>query len=370
MGNCCSGDVIPPIPPIIKPDPDVNQPVTAVIATLGYFGFSRDYGVWQNTYPSTNDDRQKEIWLWLNKSSVGNMGVIELENFSRGHKEDDKQKGRVLFKATFIDKLIYTYFHRYANQGFDTFFGFINDGSYQDYNDDYYTNNCNHTEGVFIPPQIISKWQLSTSANIVDGDLGRGSDTFRKDPILLEVYSKGTVITTYRRCEREVHEENDRIRIEHYIQKFETKYVDRIEYRISFRGQLWTQFAVKGNTDYSSGDTSINCPLFNTVVDGGFFTRSKFITNTLPGIDPALAILISHLCATEYSVANVLNDLDVNLPSQPPMSLLMFQPSMNFQPTQLNGVYSVGNHQHHQQQQPQMMGNNFPPPPMGGMPPM
>ena len=55
------------------------------------------------------------MWLWLNKSTTGpNTGLIELENFERGAKED-KMKGKVLYKASVTERPVFESFQRIAN---------------------------------------------------------------------------------------------------------------------------------------------------------------------------------------------------------------------------------------------------------------
>lgn len=58
-------------------------------------------------------------------------------------------------------------------------------------------------------------------------NIGRGADNFQKDPILLEVFSKGTVVTTYEEFERRVEERNADNQVigshmERSVQKFQT----------------------------------------------------------------------------------------------------------------------------------------------------
>ena len=50
----------------------------------------------------------------------------------------------------------------------------------------------------------------------------------------------------------------------------------------------------------------------------GWFSKTSYITTTKDGVDPALALLIAHLCYTEYSVAEIKNDLRPNTPARPP----------------------------------------------------
>ena len=45
---------------------------------------------------------------------------------------------------------------------------------------------------------------------------------------------------------------------------------------------------------------------------GGFFKKSYTVIRTLPGCDPALAMLIAHLASSEYSPAAIKGHLRVN----------------------------------------------------------
>jgi hypothetical protein len=135
--------------------------------------------------------------------------------------------------------------------------------------------------------------------------------------------------------------------------KHETEWVDRVEFRLSVGGQvcvarrvvtsrdhrdptilrwfpiqMWAEWVVRGDTHYNNGDTcTIDCPLFTTQIQGGWFAKTCYITTTKPGLDPALALLIAHLCYTEYSVAEIKGDLRPNTPMSPPRTF-MYQPPM------------------------------------------
>ena len=60
---------------------------------------------------------------------------------------------------------------------------------------------------------------------------------------------------------------------------------------------------------------------------GGWFNRASYVTTTKDGVDPALALLIAHLCYTEYSVEEIKRDLRPNTPNKPPHIFTYMQPA-------------------------------------------
>lgn len=62
---------MPDVPPVIKPDPDVNTTIKVVTKTLGS---GRDYSVHEAPYPT--EDAKQKIWLWLNKSNGGKQLIL------------------------------------------------------------------------------------------------------------------------------------------------------------------------------------------------------------------------------------------------------------------------------------------------------
>lgn len=138
-------DALPPIPKEVKPDPDVNVPMTVVVRRIGNF-FGRDYSVHEGVqYPSSSTDVREKMWLWFNKSNVKNLATIDLENFSRGHKED-KNKGKVLYTASFTDVLQFEQFQRLANTGFECFGGFFGANTYKPNDDNFYLSHTRHSQ--------------------------------------------------------------------------------------------------------------------------------------------------------------------------------------------------------------------------------
>ena len=57
----------------------------------------------------------------------------------------------------------------------------------------------------------------------------------------------------------------------------------------------------------------LESPLFRTEIIGGYSNtgRGELKTKTLPGTDGALALLISHLCCTEFCVDKILREIKV-----------------------------------------------------------
>eukprot|EP01039_Chlorochromonas_danica_P003190 gene3190-3493_t len=75
---------------------------------------------------------------------------------------------------------------------------------------------------------------------------------------------------------------------------------------------LCCQWYCEGDSFSTQDDASIDSPLF--VTTGRWFTRSYFSASTRPGVDPALAVLISYVSAKEYSVAQIESDLQIATP--------------------------------------------------------
>ncbi len=139
MGGCCSLDSLPPVPEVIKPDPDYN-PISVYVRNLGMF-FGRDFSIHEGVEFPKNDP-QNCIWLWFNKSTgqIPNTGIIDLENFVRGTKEN-KDKGRVLYSAHVIEKPQYQVVQRIPSNMYSRFTGFFPGNDPEDF---FYLNHPTH----------------------------------------------------------------------------------------------------------------------------------------------------------------------------------------------------------------------------------
>lgn len=351
--GCCSSDSLPPVPKNIKPDPDVGRQLTVVVRRLGVL-WGRDYSVHEGAeYPKDSNAVRETMWLWFNKSNGRSPreAIIDLENFNRGNKED-KDKGGILYTARIDDQPMFEKFHRIVGSGSDGFFGFYSDPSrMMTYDDYYYVNHPVHAAkrnhmARDLTPMMITKWRLMTKAFIKDGDLGRAADLWQKDEVVLDVFSTGTVVTSWQEVERRVEDtDGDGRVIGHHIErdivKHETEFVDRVEYRLVFRGQLWGEWMIQGDSmSNMPTDIAVNSPFFNTSMIGGFFKPNQYVISTLAGVDGAFAILLSHLCCTEYSVESIKKDLDAGTPSHPPHNSFSWGPgSMN---TRFGGTPTQG----------------------------
>ena len=77
---------------------------------------------------------------------------------------------------------------------------------------------------------------------------------------------------------------------------------------------------------------------------GGWFSRTVYqIATCSPTMDPALAVLIAHVCNTEFSVAEIKKDLRVNTPYRPNHgSLLSFgSVNQNYGFVEINGSFTM-----------------------------
>jgi hypothetical protein len=375
MGACCGAmfDANPDTPPFIKPDPEINQPLLAVMAALGYWGMSHDYGIWQNSRP--DKDANQEMWMWFRRRDCGSGSIkVNLENFVRTDEKNPKQ-GKILYYALLQRQPNVQHFQRIAGQSNTGWLGFLggllgggnnNQGGggqvSQGNDDDYYINHHNHTSGmssygsggrIVGKTFLITKWQSFNSATIYDGDLGRGVKTFGNNSVVLETVAVGTAITTYMKVEEVVQERDGEGNItgshthtkEH---RHSTTFVDNVQYRVSVGGGLWSQWSIPGDSSpqASMGNSVIiSTPFFNTTLEGGWFSRTKFHCQTNNGIDPALALLLSQLLCTEYSIPEIKNDLDLPIPLHAPhpqgMGLLGQPASLGYMLPQLAGAFNA-----------------------------
>lgn len=315
--GCC--DSLPDIPNVIQPDPDMVDCCTVSVSKMGW---SRDYAIYQgSTLPPNKEEKTQKMWLWFNKSDSGPKVKIELENFNRGQKED-KNIGECLWGAEFTDKLKFDYKQKVKGQPWQQaalrFAGFSTD-HYDSDDDDFYSNHSRNREccrGDF-EGTIVSKWQMNTSAVLYGGDTPR-TKTMEGEKMILKVYSKGTVITNYY-LQENVDSEGH---VSHQTNKKEVEFIDRIEYRLEFRGNVvytWVEPGDSGHDDTSAtGDWTVSNPLYDITYKGGFFKSSYSIISTKAGVDPALAMLVGHLVATEYSNAAIKSDLQVRTPDNFP----------------------------------------------------
>jgi hypothetical protein len=334
MGGCITTDVNPDKPDVVQPDPVASDqtPVTIVVARFGSWGFSRDYGIWHDSRPDNNEEQRQALWMWFNKSSISDSATIELENFNR---PEGSEKGQVLYRANFTEKPHFQIFQRQATQsGRQSYFGFFKSNAYQERDDMYYVNIMRHhskwkdCSGRTQFDHLISKWSFASTVQIFDGGMGRRNGTDLKDGNMqLDIFGKGTVVTTYSTVTETIVDEDGNSREEVDIKKNETEFVDRIEYRLSCSGYLLAEWFIPGDTVQQEQDF-MDCSLFTSKINGGWVSRDTITTTTKVGtkVDPALVMLVAHICVTEFSISEVKRDLKVNTPQVPTNSYLPYQP--------------------------------------------
>jgi hypothetical protein len=335
MGCCFSlFDNVPETPKQIQADPSPTEQCTFVTAKLGYWGFSHDHGIWRDQIPDNSGEKKEQMWMWFRKRQQGSDFKIQLENFTRTD-PNDKSMGKVLFYGVMQGKPKVEYFQRVAGRSGGGFFGFFGSGygNSVNYDDSYYFNHGEHQRGlhnqrVLGKTEVITKWQSYSTTKLFDGNMGRGEGTLNKDFVLMDVIACGTIVTTYTDYEEEEVVRNDKG--EETGRRFVRRtthnsytFVDFIQYRLTVNNQLWAEWQVLGDSHsnaYSGKNITIDTPFFATVLDGGWFSRTKFRVTPKQGIDPALALLISHIVTSEYSLEEIKNDLNISIPSRPPMS--------------------------------------------------
>ncbi len=351
MGGCCSAmfNAEPETPKVITPDPPIDQPQLFVSARLGYWGWSHDFGVWNQDRPEKSEDQQETMWLWFRKRDAGNCMRVNLENFVRTNPEKPKQ-GQVLYYSMQQKNPQVQSFNRIAGASRENFLGFMNNNNNND--DHYYQNYPGHghqlPQGSHVVSRVtmITKWQSYSTTRVHDGDVGRGEALFGQSCALLDVLAIGTAVTTYVETveQKEDKDAEGRVIGHHtvkHMDKDTTVLVDSVQYRVTVNNLLWSQWIVPGDSVSSANANSITVttPFFSTVLDGGWTSRTKYRIQTNMGIDPALALLLSHIVTTEYSITDIKNDLHLNIPARPPQAFTNPSMNMSFQLAQTLGNF-------------------------------
>lgn len=358
MGACCSADAKVGVPDNVQPDPAENARVTVAISRIkgGFFRQGRDFAIYNgDSIPNDEEAKAQQMWMWMNKETDGpNAGRIDLENFDRPADDMENGKGKVLWSARVVEKPYYEQVQRqeWSPQallsGATRFMGHVtgSDG-YQSDDDNFYCMHprFNKFQGIPKGPTIISKWMVGTAAEITRGNTGRGEEYFADangaDPIRLEVFAKGTGITKWTEHKNERRDDEGTAHVDIDIKKHEQEFVDRIEFRVVYKQEVWAEWSVEGDKGYNVDgqgqgesrsnelpDISMHNPFFSSTLRGGWsgwFNNNAYTTVTNKVGDPALAIMIAHLCTSEYSVDELKKDLSLKTPMDPPD---MFQSMM------------------------------------------
>jgi len=330
------------VPKNIQPDPDVNTPVTVNVTKMGW---SNDYAVYKgDTPPNSSEDKVEQMWVWFNKTGIDSRrSTIDVENFNRGGK-DDKNLGEILWRANVDEKPFFDCYQKNIKQAapkhfFSPWNSNNNDG-YASEDDDYYVSHDRHRRGFNKSHRymgsILTKWSLTTKCNISNLDFNRDAITAGLEPgqndapepvspgkenLVLNIYSKGTVVTSYHEYERTTTDDHGHKHHHKETKKSEHEFVDRIDYQLMFGDKqlyAWTEAGDSKYDDNSTAAIDLFTPMYDLSYMGGFWKASYKVIKTKKYVDPALAMLIAHLCSTEFSNAAIKADLQVKTPSKWP----------------------------------------------------
>jgi hypothetical protein len=300
-------------------------------------GWSNDYAVYKGSTPPK--DKKEDMWVWFNKSKVNNkISNIDLENFIRGGKED-KNLGEVLWRACIDEKPHFDSYQKSINEpSTRSFFSPWSQPTNTATNEDlFYVNHprCAQIDGKLLGI-IISKWSMATKCQIFNVDFDRAvipvaleavpaapASVFPgKEKMDLHIYSTGTLVTRYvlREEKRDDDDDNDHgpssRRLVHA--KDEVPFIDQIDYRLVLGEKELMRWIAPGDYTYvEKADVEQHSPMYDMTFVGGFWSSYRVI-KTKKYIDPALAMLVAHLCSTEFSIDAIMQDLDVKTPPSCP----------------------------------------------------
>jgi len=325
--SCCCGtrDVVPDAPDVIIPDPEEDEQIVVTIDQAAIA--SRDY----LAYRGLGTEDRNERWFFLNKSGSkwGGNVQMEVENFVRGLDPNDENKGQVLWRSDFIDQPFFQQQLRDVGGSMlqFAFTGFI-DSMFDrpHYDDGYYISHGGGWDRDY-RTSLFLNWNMRTEASL--------SSTVRKGfgfPVKLVVYAQGTGVARYFEVEEPIYEERgegeNRQRVQvgtrRRWERHEREFVDFVQFAVCdlASGQPVVDqfgaavvFTVHGDsTDWTNNYAT---KFFDVQQRGGWFTKDPPTITTKAGVDPALALLIAHLCTKEFSTAQIKSNFHPRFPYDP-----------------------------------------------------
>merc|ERR1719491_803215 len=335
MGECCSfccgtRDVVPDAPDEIIPDPGENEQMTVTIKQAAMR--SRDYIAYRGISahsPRSSTEERNERWLFLNKSGSkwGGDVTIEVENFVRGEDPADEDKGMVLWRSDFRDDPQFQQQLRNVNQSMATFAftGFV-DAMFDrpHFNDGYYVSHGSGWDRDYRTTLYIN-WNMRSEASLTS-KIRRGFGF----PVKLVVYAQGTAVARYFEVEEPIFEDRDggeRVQVSsrRSWERHEREYVDFVQFAVcdvasgrpvvDLVSQQPVVFTVHGDsTDWTN---NYSTKLFDVQQSGGWLTKEPPTVTTKAGVDPAMALLIAHLCTKEFSTNQIKSNFHPNFPHSP-----------------------------------------------------
>jgi len=228
--------------------------------------FNKDYEVYKEEVDKDNR------WLFLNKEgkAFSDKAYIDLENYIREDEENPK-KGQVLWRAKYDEHPDFK--QQYGSDSSSD--GFSSDG--------------------FRPSRrkLQMRWRLSTKATLK-------AVKYPGLEFKIKVKAKGTA----QRIVRYTRDEEGNLQ-KHY---HDSEHVKKISYKIKNKqtGDTIDKFKIKG---LKRDTLKWKCGAFNATKEGGFFFPGPLDVETKPGIDPGFALLMAHVCATEFGPSEIKGDL-------------------------------------------------------------
>jgi len=348
MGNWGSKswfDSAPAVPSTVQLAPAVGvlSSATFSVARLGWFGLGKDCGVWRDIKTTEN-----ELWMWLKtrKSPLSStLSTIELEDFVR---EGGSQRGGVHVCAEYSDRPAFDVYHRVVSRITSGGWSFHLGNEVEDEGDrllQHLTHISKRKSTMLnrgvntglevgqrvsnVGGEIVSKWRLHTTARVTDGDRGARCG----GPLVLDITAEGFGVTSWQHVESFAETPDPSrpgawcVSSSSSTSKHETVWVDNVSFRLLRPtddcqhqpvGQPWV---VLGDLHVNT-DGAIHSPFFDASVTGGLFARTSVETKTREGTDPLLALMLSHICSTEFCVASIKSRLDLRTPALPPVDAL------------------------------------------------
>ena len=241
----------------------------------------QDYEVYRDFV----DDKQR--WLFLNKDGKGrgDKAYIDLENYVRQDPENPK-KGEVLWRAKYDESPDF-------KQEYES------DSSSDDFSDFGFNPSRRKLE---------MKWKLETKATIK-------SVKYPGQEFKVKVKAKGKATRIVRISRNTETGEMETTYHDHEV-------VKRVSYKVKTNGDTIDKFKLRGLS--SGGELKWKCGAFDANLEGGFWSNNPHEVFSKLGIDPGFALLMAHLCATEFAPDEIKKDL------QPDWGALEWYRSRNF----------------------------------------
>ena len=310
--GCCYGTPSVPENEYAKTMPTLEGPEDFVVKKQGMF--SDDYLVYKGGDAAEGKVDETTRWMFLNKTGNWWSGdaKIELENYIR-EDPDHPKKGQVLWIATFTDRPHFEQHLSWGHHRHPRFFGFFDE--YDSDDDEGYWDRSHYPGRCF--NRFMIKWSLSTTVTIAPGDTGARFGPPDMATVELRVFAKGTATRWIKRRIVRHQDEDGNVTREVVFDNHDKEFVDWIEFQLVHKqsGTPWALFRCRGDID-GGGDLQWECPLFKAELSGGFFSPGPCNVSTQHLWDPTLALLVAHLCSTEYCPNALRNDFVPNYPSR------------------------------------------------------